>query len=89
MLNDKALCVLLSQSCFRISVSVSDWQVYYYLHQWLEARQYKYFYWWFLYCNFNIYWQGFTIVTYPMADYYFAGLFNIKGELSVNVAYFI
>jgi len=37
---------------FQVSLSVSDWQVYYYLHQCLIVR--KYFYWWFLYFNFNI-----------------------------------
>jgi len=67
---------------FQVSLSVSDWQVYYYLHQWLIVR--KYFYRWFLCFNFNIYWQG---VAYRMANYCFVGPFNIKGELSVNVAY--
>jgi hypothetical protein len=38
---------------FQVSLSVSGWQVYYYLHQWLIVR--KYFYCWFLYFNFNIY----------------------------------
>jgi len=46
---------------FQVSLLVSDWQVYYYLHQWLILR--KHFYWWFLYFNFNVYWQGFTSVT--------------------------
>jgi len=30
---------------FQVSLLVSDWQVYYYLHQWLILR--KHFYWWF------------------------------------------
>lgn len=38
---------------FQVSLLVSDWQVYYYLHQWLILR--KHFYWWFLYFNFNVY----------------------------------
>ena len=44
---------LIFKVMFQVSLSVPDWQVYYYLYQWLIVQ--KYFYWWFLYFNFNIY----------------------------------
>jgi hypothetical protein len=42
---------------------------------------------WYSYFLSNIYWQGFNGVTYSVADYYFAGPFDISGEFSVNLIY--
>jgi hypothetical protein len=40
---------------------------------------------WYSYFLSNIYWQGFSSVTYRVAGYYFAGPFDINDEFSVNL----
>lgn len=42
---------------------------------------------WYSYFLSNIYWQGFNSVGYRMADYSFAGSFDINDEFSVNLIY--
>lgn len=37
----------------------------------------------------SIYWHGFNSVTYRMADYCFAGPFDINDEFSVNKIYYV